>query len=291
MFVQLSDGVRLFYDVVGSQLGISGASTNERQALLLLHGGPGLDHMVFRPAFDPLSKKFQLIYLDQRGCGRSDDGPRDKWHLNQWADDVAEAIERIGIEKPLVLGTSFGGFVAQRFASRYPDALSGLILMSTAPRVDLNATINGLGELGGKNARRAAADFFSDAAVPGVVETYFDTCLSLYTMGEIDLEVMGRVIQRPDVMMHFFDKDGEFKDVNVSADLQDIKVPTLVVHGADDPVFPIYLARETFDLLPDIGRVPGMRKELVEIDSCGHLSEQDAPEKIIAAITHFFSPS
>ena len=51
MYVRLNDGIRLFFDVIGEQLLVSGESVSERPTILLLHGGPGLDHMVFRPAF------------------------------------------------------------------------------------------------------------------------------------------------------------------------------------------------------------------------------------------------
>ena len=290
MYVRLDDGVRLFYDVLGSGIRISGDSARERPAILMLHGGPGLDHMVFRPAFDALQEHAQIVYLDHRGCGRSNSGPTEGWHLDQWADDVAAVVEKLGLENPIVLGTSFGGFVAQRFASGYPEKLGGLVLLSTASRVDLAATLECLEAIGGTPARDAAAAFFSDARAPGVVETYFDTCLPLYTHGDVDLEVLGRVSRRPDVMLHYFDKDGESSRIDLAADLQAIRTPTVVVHGKDDPIFPIHLARESFDLLPGSDTDPQqkMRKELVELINCGHLSEQDAPEQVVSAIVRFF---
>ncbi len=292
MRITLNDGVRLFVDVTSAVVDATGNAPKERPTILLLHGGPGLDHMTFRPAFDALGRYAQVVYLDHRGCGRSDDGPTDRWHLDQWADDVAEAIEILGLQKPIVLGTSFGGFVAQRFASGYNDMIGGLVLMSTAYRPDIERTLGCLEAKGGKPAREAALRFFSDAGAAGVVDEYFKTCLALYTHGEIDLTVIGRVIQRPGVMMNFFRRGGEFFDIDLRTDLQNIKVPTLIVHGDEDPIFPLELAKTTLELLT-LGRDKDpkrrLRSELVVIPNCGHLSEQDAPDRIVAEIVRFFA--
>lgn len=289
MYVTMPDGVRLFYDVVGPSLSASEETVSEKQTILILHGGPGLDHMVFRPAFDALQSNVQVIYLDQRGCGRSDDGSTESWNLNQWADDVASVIEALGLRHPIVLGTSFGGFVAQRFASGHKDLSGGLVLMSTAYGPDIEGTLDCLEAAGGKQAREAAARFFSNASAAGVVDTYFETCLGLYTYGDIDLSIIGRVTQRTDVMMHFFQEGGEFFNIDLSKDLQQISVPILIVHGVQDPIFPIAHARKTVDFLETGGTdSERIRHEFIEIEKCGHLSEQDAPEKIISEIVRFF---
>lgn len=287
MRIRLEDGVNLFVDVAGPAVEVKAEVIVERPTIVLLHGGPGLDHTVFKPAFDPLTDFAQLVYVDHRGCGRSDDGPVEDWNLNQWADDVASVIQILGLEKPIVLGTSFGGFVAQRFAARHPEAASGLVLMSTAPRTDVGATLKCIAEIGGEAARDAAAQFFTDAAAPGVVDDYFGKCLDLYTHGAVDLAAIARIIQRPEVMMHFFGKGGEMYEIDLQNDLEAIELPTLVVHGKDDPIFPLELAEEIPRFLDR--NCPVTRTQFVAIPNCGHLSEQDAPDQIVAAITNFFA--
>ncbi len=59
----LIDGVRIFYEPVGSEGGYP---------LFVVHGRPGLDHTMFRPWLDALGESFRLIYVDQRGQGRSE---------------------------------------------------------------------------------------------------------------------------------------------------------------------------------------------------------------------------
>ncbi len=127
------NGARLFFDVIGEKLVPDGNRMRERPTLLLLHGGPGFDHSMFKPAFAPLADIAQLVLLDHRGNGRSDSGDPVFWTLDQWGDDVRAFCDTLGIEKPIVLGYSFGGIVAQSYAIRHPDHPAKLILYSTTP--------------------------------------------------------------------------------------------------------------------------------------------------------------
>ena len=103
-----------FVDVVGAGLDPTPAAMVAKPTLLLLHGGPGFDHSGFRPFFDRFADTHQVVLYDHRGNGRSDgwDNPSN-WNLDRWADDVVALCEALGIERPVVLGQSFGGFVAQ----------------------------------------------------------------------------------------------------------------------------------------------------------------------------------
>jgi proline iminopeptidase len=114
----LVNGVRLFFDVEGARLVPDGPSMREKPTLLLLHGGPGLDHSIYKPVYSSLVDCVQVVYLDHRGNGRSDAGPKDAWTLAQWGDDVRAFCHLLGIERPIVLGTSFGGKVALAYATR-----------------------------------------------------------------------------------------------------------------------------------------------------------------------------
>ncbi|UTW58808.1 alpha/beta hydrolase [Kordiimonas sp. SCSIO 12603] len=281
MYIQVN-GVKLFVETVGAKLGFRGDETIERPTILLLHGGPGLDHSVFRPAFEPLSEHAQLVMYDHRGSGRSEDGPKSHWHMDQWADDVAGVIETLDLQKPIVLGTSFGGFVAQRFAAKYPDLLSGLVLMATTYKPQIEATLEQILLAGGMHASAAASDFFTDAERPGVVEKYFETCLQYYAYKGIDAEAMARIPPRPEVMMHFFRKSGEMYQCDFSEDLKKINVPTLLLHGEKDVIFPPALAEETLNLLA------AERKHLALFKEGGHLLEQDVPDDLVQTITRFF---
>ena len=130
MHVLVND-VRLFFDVEGAKLVPDGPAMREKPTLLLLHGGPGFDHSIYKPAYSALVDVAQIIYLDHRGNGRSEDGPRESWNLAQWGDDVRAFCDALGIANPIVLGASFGGMVALAYATRNPAHPSKLVLIST----------------------------------------------------------------------------------------------------------------------------------------------------------------
>ena len=127
----LVNGVRLFFDVEGAKLVPDGPVMREKPTLLLLHGGPGFDHSIYKPAYSALADIVQIIYLDHRGNGRSEDGPRESWNLPQWGDDVRAFCDILGIASPIVLGVSFGGMVALAYATRHPAHPCKLVLIST----------------------------------------------------------------------------------------------------------------------------------------------------------------
>src|SRR3954471_23565674 len=126
------NGVRLFFDVEGAKLVPDGPTMRQRPTLILLHGGPGFDHSIYRPAYSALADVAQIIFLDHRGNGRSDDGPREGWNLAQWGDDIRAFCDALGIVDPIALGASFGGMVALSYATRHPEHPSKLVLISTA---------------------------------------------------------------------------------------------------------------------------------------------------------------
>src|SRR5713226_5235001 len=102
------NGVRLFFDVEGAKLVPDGPIMREKPTLILLHGGPGGDHSSYKPEMSALADICQVVYVDDRGNGRSDDGDREHWTLAQWGDDVKGLCDALEISKPIVLGISFG---------------------------------------------------------------------------------------------------------------------------------------------------------------------------------------
>lgn len=133
MRVQVAD-IRIFFEVYGQEWVADGDRMRRRPVLLALHGGPGWDAAGLRHALAPLADTAQLVIPGQRGHGHSDPGTPATWNLARWAADVRELCEVTGVQAPVVLGRSFGGFVAQQYAAAYPQHPSGLILMATSAR-------------------------------------------------------------------------------------------------------------------------------------------------------------
>src|SRR5712692_9877568 len=148
MLVSIGD-VRLFVDVDGAKLVPDGTSMRERPTIILLHGGPGADHTMYKEWYASLTEIAQVVYYDHRGNGRSEDGPRERWNLDQWADDLQTLCDVLGIERPI----SFGAFVALNYALRHPDHPARLVLSSTTAHVHVERVLAMLERLGGSEAR------------------------------------------------------------------------------------------------------------------------------------------
>ena len=139
MRVDVGGGVRLFVDVDGAGWIPEGQSMRQRPTLLMLHGGPALDSSLFRGSgLDELTDVAQVVVYDHRGAGRSDWRSPQEWTLDTWADDVVRLCDVLGIVKPIVLGSSFGGMVAQHYLARHPDHPGRVVLAGTSARLDLD---------------------------------------------------------------------------------------------------------------------------------------------------------
>ncbi len=102
--------------------------------LLLLHGGPGLDHTEFGDYLDPLADRYRLVLIDQRAQGRSDrDSDPASWTLQQLASDVSAVAAALGAERYAVLGHSYGSMVALQHAADAPGAAVATVASGSVP--------------------------------------------------------------------------------------------------------------------------------------------------------------
>ena len=102
--------------------------------IVLLHGGPECTHQYFHPSFSRLATFARVIYYDRRGCGQSSYTPGPAGYtVDQAVDDLEHLRKALEISRWIVLGHSFGGFLAQWYAVKYPDHLAALILADAMP--------------------------------------------------------------------------------------------------------------------------------------------------------------
>lgn len=233
------NGARLFFDVDGAKLVPDGPAMRERPTLVLLHGGPGGDHSTFKPAFSSLTDVAQLVYLDHRGNGRSDWGDPESWNLDQWGDDVAAFCDALGIVKPIVLGYSFGGMVAQAYATRHPGHAGKLIFYSTSPKVDRAEIYDVFERLGGPAARAVAVARWTTPNAE-TSAAYMEVCSPLYNRRAVrDPDARHRTVRNDAVAFRFGAPDGEAPRLDFRAGLGRVQCPVLVMAGEDDPITPI----------------------------------------------------
>jgi pimeloyl-ACP methyl ester carboxylesterase len=263
-----------------------GPSMREKPTLVLLHGGPGFDHSIYKPGFSTLADVAQVVFLDHRGNGRSDPGPRDRWTLAQWADDVRAFCEALGIARPIVYGASFGGTVALAYATRHPAHPAKLVLVSTeaAGRTHLDRRVALFERFGGPEvgalARRRFVDDQTDAST---LEDWLRLAFPLYTRTPRNPDVARRAVRHAEVLRWFTRPGGEGHTFNLLPALSRVQCPTLVLGGEEDPMTPIECQADIAAALP---------AHLVRFErfaGCGHAVVPDAPERAMAVIRAFIA--
>jgi proline iminopeptidase len=271
--------VSLFVDVVG-----------HGYPLALLHGGPGADHWSMLP-LRRCADRFTLVFYDHRGNGRSNGAPVSSMTWENLTADADALRERLGFERWAVLGHSFGGQVALEYALRYPGRLSHLVLLDTGgdSRWAREHVPEALAMRGySPRTVRLAGRFFSGQIapremVPALLRfggAYY-AHPSLPRLAHDLLQGEWRAKIRPEALIfagrHLLD------GWSVMDRLGEIKVPTLVLAGRDDFLFPPEHQRQL------AAGIPGARLQLIE--HAGHNAHAERPAEVIQAVSDFILPA
>ena len=279
MYVEVN-GTRLFLDVEGSGLVPDSATMREKPTLVLLHGGPAADHSSFKPAFSALSDVVQIIYVDQRGCGRSADSDPSTWHLNQWGDDVKALCDMLGVSKPIVFGFSFGGYVAQAYATRHPDHPSKIVLASTAAFMDFEAVFDAFARIGGAEASRIARERWT-SPTPSSLAAYMARCVPLYRPAMPGQQPIRRTVVREAVALHFSGEGREVMGMDFRPLLGGVRCPVMVMVGDADPITPVVFSEAIVASLPsDLVRFK-------RFPECGHGIQVNDPARFFRTMREF----
>ena len=280
MQITIQPGVQLYVDTEGAGLVPDGLQMREKPTLILLHGGPGYDHTGFKPHFSALADVAQIVYCDHRGHGRSSRCPAGDWTLDTFADDVVRLCDALGITKPIVLGQSFGGFVAQRYIARHPAHPGKVVLSSTSHHFGLGRKLAMFERLGGADARAAALAFWQ---APGADTwpDYLRLCMHLYNTTPQPPDGRQRTQFNTDIL---FDWSGrEMPTLNLRPGLAKAQCPVLVMAGDADPVTPVEDAEEIAAALPP----QWVRFE--RFANVGHGPWRDDPARAMAVLRQFIT--
>ncbi len=282
MRITIEPGVRLFVDIEGPGLVPDGPRMREQPTLILLHGGPGYDHSSFKPLFSRLADVAQIVYVDHRGHGRSDRRPAAEWTLDTFADDVVRLCSALGIVKPIVLGQSFGGFVAQRYIARHPAHAAKVVLSSTSHHLGLERKVAAFTRFGGPEAGAAARAFWT-APSPATWAPYNTHCRDVYNRTPGHPDARARTLMNEDIL--FTSANGEQQTMQLLPGLARAQCPVLVMAGELDPVTPLEDAREI------AAAIPAPWGELVTFPQAGHGAWRDQPDEALATLRDFITRS
>jgi proline iminopeptidase len=272
--------------------------------ILILHCGPGATQDFFLPYLLPLARRNKLVFIDERGSGRSSklEDPSG-YTLDNMVEDVEAVRQALVLGKVTLLGHSFGGVLAQAYALKYQQNLTHLILCSTFPSTaemnqvfvkikqdmspELRDRINSLEKQGlfghGKDFEkgRYPADYMEAAWGEG----YFPYVYANRPDPNYDPADDGKIAW--DVYREMWGSDGEFvidgnlKSVDYVKQLPSIKVPTLILVGDHDEV-DASLSRQMHDAIAG--------SELVILPKSGHMTFVDQTSQFNAAVHTFLFP-
>jgi pimeloyl-ACP methyl ester carboxylesterase len=239
--------------------------------VVLLHAFP-LDKQMWRPQIEALSERYRLIAADYRGFGGTSGLIST---IDELADDLAALLEALSVREPvMVCGLSMGGYIALAFARRYSDRLAALILADTRAEPDSPE---------GRAGRDQMIEFAGTHPAGDVLEQMLPRLISSQTLANRPDAVQEiRRIASAQSSAAFVAALRALRDrPDARPGLSAIRVPTLVVVGADDAVTPPSAA----DLLA--ATIPGASR--VVIPGAGHLSNIERPEEFTAAVEAFLA--
>jgi proline iminopeptidase len=280
------NGTELYFDVVGSELDPT-HGFRQKPTLVLLHGGPGFDHTYLRPWLDPVSEIAQLIYVDERGSGRSQRHTHEYYQLGIMADDSVLLCKTLGIEHPIVLGQSFGGFVALSIAHRHPEFAKGIILFDTSPAwtggYDLDALEQFVGDQRGKELREIAYKESTGQATEAELKRFEQEIMPLYWHQGFKQEYVEDMFSNPLMNMDIatYMMGTLSKEYDLRPYLSEIKVPALILQGRYDWVTPMAGALEMAQNIPNA--------QLHIFEHSGHMVFMEEPEELVSVIKQWIT--
>lgn len=285
-----ANGLFLYYKEIGSG-----------PPLLVVHGGPGASHDYFLPYLLPLARHHRVVFIDERGSGRSQKVEDARLYTVENMVEDLEAVRRaLGLGRIALLGHSYGGVLAQAYALKYPKNLTRLALCSTFSSTkalneifvrmkqkmspELRERIEKMEKEGlfghGKDYEKNR--YTNDYMTAAWAEGYFPYLYQKHPDPNFDPIANG--IMSWDLYREMWGSSGEFvidgnlSSVEYTERLSGIHVPTLITAGDHDESDPS-LARAMNE------KIPGSR--LVIFPDSGHMTFVDQPSFFIKTVEDF----
>jgi proline iminopeptidase len=284
----VANGVRLWYSVAGT-------SAPQSPPVLFLHGGPGYNSYSFTQLEGPLlEKSLRMVYLDERGSGKSERPWTRDYKMQTLVEDVESLRRTLGIDRLAIIGHSFGGMLALEYAAAHPEHVAKLVLVDILYDAPLQCRYRrqGLAELRPEAYARVAKDTMDSTGV-----RHSDCELEFNALRGAERESFSNEMMFPDsvrrTLQDSVDKasglrnTGELSNALFSAGLLNyqfrafdrITMPVLVVAGGKDRAVGGPPQAELAKRLP--------HAKLVVLERGGHFPYLEEPERFAREVTAF----
>jgi 3-oxoadipate enol-lactonase len=232
--------------------------------IILVHGFP-LDHRIWEPVIPHLERDYELIMPDLQGFGSSANGDR-RSNLADMAEDLICLLDHLGIAKAIFAGHSMGGYICLAAARDHPDRLSGVVLIASKAGAD---------SADKKIDRVREANFISNNGISDLVNSMAEKLTSNRALQDRLKGIMGA--QSPAAVAGALIAMAERE--NTTQMLKGLNVPVMILHGIDDRLLPIEVARELNQEL--------RHNQLFELPGVGHMPMMEAPMETAQALRSF----
>ena len=276
-------GTEIYYDIAGMQIAPNKKDFVEKPVLFMLHGGPGGNHLRYKLHSIELQDVAQLVFIDHRGCGLSKKTKRADYTLENNVEDLEALRKHLGLDKICILGTSYGGMVAQGYAIRYPKNVDKLILAVTAPSYRFLDEAKAYLHAHGTKQQIKIADNLWDGRLVSEKQLmhFFSVMESLYSVSknkkyQVNHSALAMSWSCDALNQGFH---GFLRHFDFIPTLKKITAPTLILAGDQDWICRPSQSKIMAAHIPDA--------TLKIFKNCGHAMAVDAHEKYINIVKRF----
>ena len=249
-----------------------------RHPILFLHGG-GLNAHTWDLVCLMLRHRYHCLALDQRGHGDSEWEPTADYRFDAQVADVEGFIEKLKLERPLLVGHSMGGFAAMGYAIRHAASMAGLVLVDIAPEISMQGSLK-------------IRDFIRMDREMDSVEDFVERALKFNPMRNRELlrrSLLHNLRQQPNGrwawkhdpnrMPQNFEHERDERKTMIMDNAQNIVCPTLVLRGSRSDVLTDESAKEFSESVP--------KGRWLRIENAGHTIQGDNPRALLDALDPF----
>jgi 3-oxoadipate enol-lactonase len=220
-----------------------------------------------------LKQRYQVLRLDTRGHGQTS-APAGAYTLEQLAEDLCGLLTELGITQTHFVGLSMSDMIGQVFALRYPHMVQSLALCDTTSRIPPDGW-----PIWEERIRTVQANGM-EALVESTIEAWFTAA---FREQRRDVTDRVRAMLRSTPPQGYIGCCHAIPNLNTTDRLGEIRCPTIVIVGDQDPRTPVVAARTIHEALPS--------SELVVLKSASHLSNMEQPEAFNKALLDFLGRS
>lgn len=252
--------------------------TGKGEPVIIVHGGPGLNHSYFLPYLDRLSSSFHLVYYDQKACGQAEiPADTSAMRLSPYIEDIETVRLKFGFKKFHLLAHSWGTMLAAQYALKYPDHLKSLILVnpaafSSADVKEASRILNGRFDYTDQLARTQiieSAEFRigSHVAMEKLFKLGFRQNMAKKDLADsIRLRIPEDYAKRNGSLKYLY---RDLYDYDLYPALKKISAPTLIIEGDQDAglgateKIRVQLPAAQYELIREAGHFPFIEQPLV----------------------------